>query len=228
MGPPVPVRRWSAGTIKAAIADESVRSSPRCHPTAPTTSVRMFRQQLATNGWGVASATDDGFAAGQPQFVFRSRWTGRTLRGRARRHEPAVAAQHQEGGQAGGRDQTGTATDLPAFHTLYVETASATGSHPARCRTSSDVGALQREDPDRIRLYLAHHEGQPGRGNHLGPRRYAHLVLLRSVVDREARRPGLERDPVADDHSTRSPPAPTSTTCAGSPTRWPPTTRTSV
>ena len=51
---------------------------------------------------------------------------GRPRRGgRAPRHEPAVAPQHQEGRQVRGRRHRGgrTAADLERFHTLYVETA---------------------------------------------------------------------------------------------------------
>ena len=51
--------------------------------------------------------------------------------------------------------------DLPAFHELYVETAERDHFTPAAARATSSgcVDALRAEDPDRIRLYLARHEG---------------------------------------------------------------------
>ena len=54
----------------------------------------------------------------------------------------------------------GTAADLKAFHDLYVHTAERDHFTPrplAYFQTMFD--ALAREEPDRIRLYLAHHEG---------------------------------------------------------------------
>ena len=41
--------------------------------------------------------------------------------------------------------------------------------------------------------------GRPGRGHHLDPRGSAHVVLLRRLLDREARRPRVQRRAVADD-----------------------------
>jgi lipid II:glycine glycyltransferase (peptidoglycan interpeptide bridge formation enzyme) len=53
----------------------------------------------------------------------------------------------------------GTADQLPEFHKLYVETAERDHFRPrplSYFQTMFD--ALLAEDPDRIRLYLAHHE----------------------------------------------------------------------
>ena len=48
----------------------------------------------------------------------------------------------------------------PQFHPLYVETAERDGFTPRPLSYFTTMfAALQAEDPDRIRLYLAHHEG---------------------------------------------------------------------
>ena len=72
-----------------------------------------------------------------------------------------MAAQHQEGRQGRRRGrQPAPATDLKAFHDLYVHTAERDDFTPRplsyfpRCTTRSRA-----EDPDRIRLWFAHHEG---------------------------------------------------------------------
>jgi lipid II:glycine glycyltransferase (peptidoglycan interpeptide bridge formation enzyme) len=53
----------------------------------------------------------------------------------------------------------GSAEDLPAFHALYAETAVRDGFTPRPLAYFERMlTALQAEDPDRIRLYLAHHE----------------------------------------------------------------------
>ncbi len=55
----------------------------------------------------------------------------------------------------------GDAQDLPAFHAIYVETAARDRFHPRGLPYFQRMWrALAAEDPDRIRLYLARHEGQ--------------------------------------------------------------------
>jgi vancomycin resistance protein VanK len=159
MGPPVPVRRWSAATIKAAIADEGVRSLTEVPPDSTDDTGAHVRQRLATRGWA-SLATDDGFAAGQPQFVFQVRLAGRTP-------DDVLAGMNQlwrrnikKAAKLGVEVSRGAVADLPEFHALYVETATRDGFTPrplAYFQTMFD--ALLREDPDRIRLYLARHEG---------------------------------------------------------------------
>jgi vancomycin resistance protein VanK len=63
--------------------------------------------------------------------------------------------------KAGVEVTVGGADDLPAFHALYAHTAERDHFTPrplAYFRTMYD--ALSSEEPDRIRLYLAHHEGE--------------------------------------------------------------------
>ena len=120
----------------------------------------------------------------------------------------------------------GDLDDLGAFHPLYVETAERDHFTPRPLAYFETMfAALQAEDPDRIRLYLAAPRRRPCRGDHLGPGRRARLVLLRRQLDGQAGRTRLQRDPVADDHRRARGRARRSTTCAGSPRAWKPTTR---
>jgi vancomycin resistance protein VanK len=62
--------------------------------------------------------------------------------------------------RAGVEVTAGTVDDLPAFHALYAHTAERDHFTPrplSYFRTMFD--ALGAEEPDRIRLHLAHHEG---------------------------------------------------------------------
>jgi len=56
--------------------------------------------------------------------------------------------------------ELGGVDDLPAFHTLYLETAARDGFTGRPLSYFEQMwSAMRAEDPDRIRLYLARHEG---------------------------------------------------------------------
>ena len=78
-------------------------------------------------------------------------------------HEPAVAPQHQEGRQGGRRGRPASAAaheDLKAFHDLYVHTAERDHFTPRPLGYfQTMLEALDAEGPDRIRLWLARHQG---------------------------------------------------------------------
>ena len=109
IGPPVVTRRWSAAQIKEGIADESVRSLTSLPPTERSQVGAGVR--LTAAGARVATAGGRGRLRGRPAAVqlphpARRRRGHPAQRGRcAEGHEPAVAAQHQEGRQAGRRDR---------------------------------------------------------------------------------------------------------------------------
>ncbi len=159
MGPPVVTRRWSAAQVKEGIADPAVRRLGDVPPVERSAVGARVVSQLHELGWR-AQATDNGFAAGQPQYNFQIP-LDRPHRGRRPQgHEPAVAAQHQEGRQGRRRGRRRRRDDLKLFHDLYVHTAERDHFTPrgfAYFRTMYD--ALSAEDPDRIRLWLARHDG---------------------------------------------------------------------
>jgi vancomycin resistance protein VanK len=62
--------------------------------------------------------------------------------------------------KAGVEVSDGGEADLKAFHDLYVLTAERDHFTPRpRAYFETMFGALRAEEPDRVRLYLAHHEG---------------------------------------------------------------------
>jgi lipid II:glycine glycyltransferase (peptidoglycan interpeptide bridge formation enzyme) len=159
IGPPVAVRTWSADTVKRAIADDSVRRLGDVDPDSDDKIGGAVVAALQDAGWR-QQATDEGFAAGQPQFVFQIPLSGRSaddvLAGMNQlwRRNIKKAAKEDVVVERAGADR------LPEFHRLYVETARRDGFTPrplAYFQTMFD--ALLREDPDRIRLYLARHDG---------------------------------------------------------------------
>jgi lipid II:glycine glycyltransferase (peptidoglycan interpeptide bridge formation enzyme) len=159
IGAPAIARRWNAETIKAAIADERITRLSEAVPDQVNHETTRTRNQLREMGWRPPEA-EEGFAAGQPRFVFQLPIAGRTP-------DQLLAGMNQlwrrnikKAAKAGVVVRRGTVDQLPEFHGLYVETAERDHFRPrplSYFQTMFD--ALLAEDPDRIRLYLAHHEG---------------------------------------------------------------------
>ena len=168
IGPPVVVARWSAAAIKQGIAVESVHRLSDVPPTERSVEGARVVSQLQELGWR-QQQTEGGFAAGQPKYNFHvplRRTEGREA-GEPRTEDEVLAGMNQQwrrnikkAAQAGVEVRVGTADDLPAFHELYVHTAERDGFTPRPLgyfRTMLE--ALGAEEEDRIRLYLAEHEG---------------------------------------------------------------------
>ncbi len=164
MGPPVVTQRWSADQVKAGIADPAVRRLAELAPLVRSATGARVVQQLEALGWR-HQAAEGGFAAGQPQYTFVIPLVADD--GSRRTEDDVLAGMNQlwrrnirKADKVGVTVSTGTAEDLKAFHDLYVHTAHRDHFTPrplAYFQTMYD--ALGAEDPGRITLWLAHHEG---------------------------------------------------------------------
>jgi vancomycin resistance protein VanK len=169
MGPPVVTRRWSAAQVKDGIADPGVRRLADLPPLERGATGARVVQQLEALGWQ-PQAVDEGFAAGQPQYTFVIPLvSGET--GERRTEDDVVAGMNQlwrrnirkaaKSGVVVARSTPDQApADLKAFHDLYVHTAERDHFTPRPLGYFATMyDALVAEDPDRIALWLAHHEG---------------------------------------------------------------------
>ena len=162
IGPTVPVRRWSAATIKDAIADDAVTSLGDVPPDETDETGVALRALLERLGF-THLGSNGGFAAGQPEFVFQLPLAGRS-------EADVLAGMNQlwrrnikKSAKQGVVVTQGGADDLPEFHRVYVETAERDHFTPRPLsyfqRMVEVMRAEDAKDDDRIRLYLAHHEG---------------------------------------------------------------------
>jgi lipid II:glycine glycyltransferase (peptidoglycan interpeptide bridge formation enzyme) len=159
IGPAVPVRSWNADTIKAGIAEAGTRHLDDLPPDHRHLDGDVVQQTLRSAGWRQQTA-EGGFSAGQPRFVFQLPLTGRTA-------DDVLAGMNQlwrrnikKAAKAGVTVRVGTADDLPAFHALYAQTAARDHFTPRPLGYFRQMyAALSAEHPDRIRLYLASHDG---------------------------------------------------------------------
>ena len=170
MGPPVVVRRWDAAAVKAGVADDGIRRLGDVPPSDRSPAGARVVSQLRELGWR-PQAVDGGFAAGQPQYNFVIPL--RDDAGRPRSEDDVLAGMNQQwrrnikkAAKAGVEVRHGAPlsgapnSDLAAFHALYALTAERDHFTPRPLSYFETMfAALAAEEPDRIRLYLAHHEG---------------------------------------------------------------------
>jgi len=164
MGPPVVTRRWDAAAVKAGVADEEVRRLGDVAPTERSTHGARVVSQLQELGWR-PQAVEGGFSAGQPRFNF---WLPlRRPDGTPRTEDEVLAGMNQQwrrnikkAAKSGVEVVHGSRTDLKAFHDLYVLTAERDHFTPRPLGYFETMfDALLEEEPDRVRLYLASHQG---------------------------------------------------------------------
>ena len=160
IGAPAVARRWKAATIKAAIADPGITKLSDVKPDELNHHTTRAYTQLRHLGWLPPKSDEDGFAAGQPRWVFQlpleDRDEDQLLKGMNQLWRRNI----KKAAKSGVEVTVGTADDLPEFHRIYRETAERDHFTPRPLDYFQTMfGALQAEDPDRIRLYLAHHDG---------------------------------------------------------------------
>ncbi|MFF2813239.1 lipid II:glycine glycyltransferase FemX [Streptomyces sp. NPDC058000] len=162
MGPPVVARRWSAEVVKAAIADPQARRLRDVEATAHEPRAFDIAGRLRRMGWQQTEpGGEDGFAAGQPRYVFQVPFAGRSLEEVQRGLNQQWRRNIKKAEKAGVKVVQGGYEDLTAFYDIYVETAERDRFMPRPLAYFQRMWtALKAEDPDRMRLYLAYHEGE--------------------------------------------------------------------
>ncbi len=157
VGPPVVVNRWSAATVKDAIADPAVRSLTQVRPDAVEPAGTALLTTLGRLGFRHLAA-EGGFASGQPQFVFQLPLAGCSEADLLGGLNQLWRRNIKKGAKAGVEVSRGGVADLPDFHRVYVETANRDHFVPRPLEYFERMFTeMLAEDADRIRLYLAHH-----------------------------------------------------------------------
>lgn len=160
-GPAIPTRRWSADTIKDAIASGGTTRLGSLTPDWTDPEALALMDELGRLGWTRQDSGGAGFGDVQPRYVFQVPLTGRTGDDLFGSFNQLWRRNIRKAEKSGVTVDIGSYDDLPAFHEVYVETA-------ARDRfTPRGLGYFQRmwramaaEDPHRLTLYLARHEGR--------------------------------------------------------------------
>lgn len=168
IGPAVVTRRWSAAQVKEGIAEPDIDSLGALTPSSTNPTGLGVVAQLERLGWR-SQAVAGGFAAGQPQYNFQvplaepdgtPRSEDDVLRGMNQLWRRNIKKAAKLGVEVTSLAPGADSPELQEFHDLYVHTAERDHFTPRGAsyfRTMA--GALNADDPDRLRLYLARHEG---------------------------------------------------------------------
>lgn len=164
IGPPVVARRWNAATIKAAIADPALHRLDDVPADVSDADALATLDALRETDWRTVAA-EGGFAAGQPRYNFWLPLTGDD--GAAKSADDLLAGMNQQwrrnirkAEKAGVTVRLGARDDLQQFHRVYAETAERDHFIPRPLGYFEKMwDAMVGEDVDRLRLYLAEHEG---------------------------------------------------------------------
>ncbi len=164
IGPPVPLRRWEAATVKAALADRAeIPTAPgRLSAVTPDwTSEPGMRavRQLRELGWVQESSHGAGFGDVQPRYVFQVPLADRSLDDVFAGFNQLWRRNIRKAEKAGVVVTQGDRVDLAAFHPVYVETAARDHFTPRSLSYFQGMWDALNSDSEHLRLYLAHHDG---------------------------------------------------------------------
>ena len=158
LGPPVCTNTWSAAQVKEGIADPGVKRLTELPDQWADPVGARVTSRLKAAGW-LPQSPEDGFGVGHPQFKYQIPLAGRTeedlLRGMNQLWRRNIRKAVKENGV-----EVTIGQDLKAFHDLYAHTAERDRFTPRPLRYFETMfAALGAEDPERIKLYLARHQG---------------------------------------------------------------------
>jgi lipid II:glycine glycyltransferase (peptidoglycan interpeptide bridge formation enzyme) len=163
MGPMAAVRRWHAETLKAAIAsgDGAVLRLRDVEPDETFPAALAAAERLRELGWSQKADTGAGFGDVQPRYVFQVPLAGRTEADLLSGFNQLWRRNIKKADMAGVEVVHGDYDDLPAFHEVYVETAARDKFTPRGLAYFQRMWrAMESEDPQRLTLFLAKHEGR--------------------------------------------------------------------
>ncbi|MFJ4775176.1 lipid II:glycine glycyltransferase FemX [Streptomyces sp. NPDC088762] len=162
MGPPVVIRRWNAAAIKAGIQDPEVKRLRDVEASVIEPRAFEVSDKLRRMGWQQAEDGGAGFGDVQPRYVFQVPLANRSLDDVLKGFNQLWRRNIKKAEKAGVEVVQGGYEDLPTWQHLYEITAERDKFRPRPLSYfQRQWTALNSEDPNRMRLYIAKHEGEP-------------------------------------------------------------------
>ncbi len=162
MGPPVVIRRWNSAAIKAGIQDPNVKRLRDVEASVIEPRAFEVSDKLRRMGWQQAEDGGAGFGDVQPRYVFQVPLANRSLDDVLKGFNQLWRRNIKKAEKAGVEVVQGGYDDLPTWQHLYEITAERDKFRPRPLSYfQRQWTALNSEDPNRMRLYIATHEGEP-------------------------------------------------------------------
>ncbi|MCX5196277.1 peptidoglycan bridge formation glycyltransferase FemA/FemB family protein [Streptomyces sp. NBC_00249] len=162
MGPPVVIRRWNSAAIKAGIQDPDVKRLRDVEASVIEPRAFEVSDKLRRMGWQQAEDGGAGFGDVQPRYVFQVPLANRSLDDVLKGFNQLWRRNIKKAEKAGVEVVQGSYEDLPTWQHLYEITAERDKFRPRPLSYfQRQWTALNSEDPNRMRLYIAKHEGEP-------------------------------------------------------------------
>ncbi|MGW4896764.1 lipid II:glycine glycyltransferase FemX [Kitasatospora sp. NPDC004240] len=162
MGPPVVIRRWNAPSIKEAIAAKQAKRLRDVEADWYEPRAFEVADRLRKAGWLQGEDGGAGFGDVQPRYVFQVPLANRSLDDIQKGFNQLWRRNIKKAEKSGVEVVQGGYDELPVFHQLYLVTAERDRFTPRPLSYFQRMWkALTAEDPNRMRLYIAYHEGEP-------------------------------------------------------------------
>lgn len=160
MGPPVVIRRWDSAAIKSGIQDPDVKRLRDVEATHIEPRAFEVADRLRKMGWQQGEDGGAGFGDVQPRYVFQVPLANRSLEDVLKGFNQLWRRNIKKADKAGVEVVQGGYEDLAEWQRLYEITAVRDHFRPRPLAYFQRMWTvLNSEDPNRMRLYFARHNG---------------------------------------------------------------------
>lgn len=159
MGPPLATRRWTADTVKAAMAAGHPHRISEVLADWHSGPASRVLDRLRALGWTQEAGGGAGFGDVQPRYVFQVPLVDRSLDDVFAGFNQLWRRNIRKAEKSGVTVRPGTREDLARFHPVYVETAARDGFTPRGLGYFERMWDSLNAREERLHLYLAEHAG---------------------------------------------------------------------
>ena len=156
IGPMVVKNRWDSETIKEALADESKKSLQQVTPTWINPDANAIENILRSNGFNPSVDDVNGFAAGQPKYIYQLALTGKSEADVLAGFNQLWRRNIKKGEKENVEVIRGSRADLAKFHKVYLETATRDHFTPRPLSYFEKMwDAMRKNNENNFTLFLA-------------------------------------------------------------------------
>ena len=156
IGPMVIKNRWDSETIKEALADESQKSLQQVTPTWINPDAHAIENILRVNGFKPSVDDVNGFAAGQPKYIYQLALTEKSEADVLAGFNQLWRRNIKKGEKENVEVIRGSRADLAKFHKVYLETAARDHFTPRPLSYFEKMwDAMRKNNENNFTLFLA-------------------------------------------------------------------------